>query len=292
MKPCGAGLAAILNGPEFLAAELYSFTLAGGTVLRYGDYDPALPVLVANGNSFPTSGLKFKRGQTRQAIGLEVGQLALDILADPLDATSYVNGLTFPAFVRGGGLDGATVQVDRCFMAAWGDCAANGTVTWFYGRVSDVTPGRTKTTLTVKSLPELLNQTMPRDVYQPGCLNTLYDPNTCTLSKAAFVAHSAAQAGSTASSIYIGPSGPPDGYFTLGTLVFTSGVNAGIVRTIQSHVAGHLVVPLPFPAAPAVNDSFDAYPGCDKTMAACTAKFANLANFRSQPFVPPPETSR
>jgi hypothetical protein len=32
------------------------------------------------------------------------------------------------------------------------------------------------------------------------------------------------------------------------------------------------------------------YPGCDKQQATCRGKFANLARFRGQPYVPAPET--
>jgi uncharacterized phage protein (TIGR02218 family) len=291
LKTISAGLAAIMAGNNFLLAELYTFVLAGGTVLRYGDYDPGLPVLVAGGNSFPASGLKFKRTRTRQTIGLQVGSIDVEIFADPSDTTSYVNGVPLQQFVDGGGLDGATVQVDRCFMSVWGDCATNGTLLWFYGRASDVTFGRTSVKLTVKDLRELLNINMPRDVYQPGCLNTLFDAN-CTLSKSAFINAGAAQSGSTASVINIGAGGPPDGYFALGTITFTSGANSGISRRIKAHAGGLLALSMAFPASPAVNDTFNAYPGCDLAKATCQNKFANLNNFRGQLFVPVPETAR
>jgi uncharacterized phage protein (TIGR02218 family) len=294
VKTISTGLQTILAGNQFLVAELYSFTLIDGTVLRYGDYEPALPVLSANGHDYPAGGLKFTRTRARQALGLEVGELDLEIFADPDDSTSHVNGVSFQEFVRGGGLDGALVRVDRCFMSIWGDCATNGTLPWIVdSRFSVSVIGRTTIKPTVKDLTELLNITMPRDVYQPGCLNTLYDLDTCTLVKSSFAGAGSAQAGSTASNIFIGTVGAPaDGYFTLGTITFTSGVNSGISRTIQSYVGGHIIVPMPFPSAPAVDDTFNAYPGCDKTKATCLAKFSNLANFRGQPFIPVPETAR
>ena len=48
------------------------------------------------------------------------------------------------------------------------------------------------------------------------------------------------------------------------------------------------MAPLPNPPSP--GDGFQAYPGCDLSMAACAAKFANLPRFRGQPFIPAPST--
>jgi uncharacterized phage protein (TIGR02218 family) len=297
VKTISAGLQTILAGNQFLVAELYSFTLIDGTVLRYGDYEPALPVLSANGHDYPAGGLKFTRTRARQALGLEVGELDLEIFADPDDSTSHVNGVSFQEFVRGGGLDGALVRVDRCFMSIWGDCATNGTLPWIVdSRFSVSVLGRTTIKPTVKDLTELLNITMPRDVYQPGCLNTLYDLDTCTLVKSSFKVLGAVTAGSTASLIKTDVTSHPS-VFTLGTIKFTSGTNDGLVRTVKNHFdnglsIGQLTVSLPLLAAPAVGDTFEAYPGCDKTQATCLAKFSNLANFRGQPFIPVPETAR
>jgi uncharacterized phage protein (TIGR02218 family) len=48
----------------------------------------------------------------------------------------------------------------------------------------------------------------------------------------------------------------------------------------------------PLPLVPSAGDAFTAYPGCDKTQATCTTKFANLGAFRGFPFIPQPETAR
>lgn len=296
MKSISGGLSAILAGNEFLSVELYTFVLLGGTVLRYGDYALGLPTLVANGNSFPASGVKFIRSQVKQSLGLQVDQLTLDIFADPNDSTSFVNGLSFHNFVRGGGLDGATLQLDRCYMTTWGDCSTNGTMPWFYGLCSDAQCGRTKTTLTVKAVTELMNMTMPRDVYQPSCLNTLFDVNTCKLTKASFAVTGTVGSGSTVSLINTGLSNPA-GYFDLGTIKFTSGANNGVIRTIQNYhdnglSSGQLTFALPLLAAPSNGDTFTAYPGCNKTTSVCANTFSNLVNFRGMPFIPVPETAQ
>ena len=59
-------------------------------------------------------------------------------------------------------------------------------MTLFKGRLGDVDQiGRTTAKLTVNSDLVLLDIDMPRNVYQPTCLHTLYDSG-CTLVKNAF----------------------------------------------------------------------------------------------------------
>ena len=47
----------------------------------------------------------------------------------------------------------------------------------------------------------------------------------------------------------------------------------------------------PLPAAVANGDTFQVWPGCDKVQATCSGKFANLARFRGQPYIPMAETA-
>ena len=81
------------------------------------------------------------------------------------------------------------------------------------------------------------------------------------------------------------------GYFELGTLVFTSGENEGVSRSIKSYAPGVINFVFPLPFDPASGDTFTVYPGCDKQMSTCGAKFNNLANFGGEPFIPVPETA-
>ena len=62
MKPASTALVALLASSEqFMMADLYTFTLAGGLVLRYS----AAPTAVsANGHTFAL-GPKFERSKTK-----------------------------------------------------------------------------------------------------------------------------------------------------------------------------------------------------------------------------------
>lgn len=86
-----------------------------------------------------------------------------------------------------------------------------------------------------------------------------------------------------------------NGYFAQGVLTFTSGVNTGLSRTIQTYTNNGSnnvcnVIP-PFPQAPSVGDSFVATAGCDRRISTCQAKFNNLVHFMGYPFVPVPESA-
>jgi len=284
MKPASAALIALLTSArQFHMADLFSFTLAGGGTFRFSGMDVDLAV---GASLYAAGGLKFQRGATRLTRGLEVDTLEVTVFAD---ASALFNGTPFLPFVRSGGLDGAGLVLERAFMPMLHDTAA-GAVTLFDGRIADIELGRSQARLTVKSWLELLNLKLPRNVYQPGCLHTLFDSG-CGLSKAAFAVAGSVAGGSDRSSINTDLAAA-DGTFDLGTIEFAGGANAGQKRTIKSQAGGTVRLSYPLPLAPAAGDGFTAYPGCDKTSATCAVKFANLANFRGFPYIPVPETAR
>ncbi len=292
MKPASQALKALLASRQFYAADLYTFTLAGGGMLRYcgGDRD-----ISAGGNRFPAGGQsgpyfdrKDAKAKCHWKIGVEVDTLVFDVL--PGSAT--VLGAPFLAAVRQGVFDGAELQLERAFMPTYGDTSA-GTVILFAGRVAEVDAGRSVATFTVNSHLELLNLQMPRNLYQPGCVNNLGDAS-CAVSLASFATSGTALAGSSAS-VLTASLAQATGYFDQGKLTFTGGANAGLWRSVKSWVAGSpgtLSLLAPFPNAPAAGDAFTLYPGCDKTLGTngC-AKFSNQANFRGMPYIPTPDTA-
>jgi hypothetical protein len=89
------------------------------------------------------------------------------------------------------------------------------------------------------------------------------------------------------------PAQASSGWFTLGTITFTSGALAGRQQMIVDYTnpsgSGIIQTTPPLPVAPSAGDSFIALPGCDKTMTTCTSKFSNLTNYAGLPFIPLPE---
>src|SRR5262249_56535499 len=107
------------------------------------------------------------------------------------------------------------------------------------------------------------------DLFQSGCVNSLYDV-ACGVTKTSYAMTGTAAAGSTAT-LVAATLAQASGWFDQGSITFTSGQNAGFARTVKSYIAGSpgtLSLIAPFPFAPAAGDPFPAYPRCDQTIAA------------------------
>lgn len=80
------------------------------------------------------------------------------------------------------------------------------------------------------------------------------------------------------------------GFFTGGSLTFTSGANAGARLTIKSHRQSEMRATLALwtPPGGAVlpGDAISIVAGCDKSPSSCKTKFDNIVNFRGFPHMP------
>jgi uncharacterized phage protein (TIGR02218 family) len=288
MKPTSAALVTYLNGARatadvpLLMADAFTFTLRSGLVLCYTNVDVTFSYggKTYLGNSVLIDGLKY-----RAAVGLEVDRQQITVSARSTDTITA--GAPFLQALRDGSFDFCQVERQRIFFSDEIGGTAIGAVTLFVGRLGAINEiGRSTAKLTVNSDLALLDIDMPRNVYQPTCLHTLYDSG-CTLVKNAFGTSGTVGSGSTASVInWSGASAN----FQQGTITFTSGVNASVSATVGSAVAGtSLTLLYPLESVPATGDAFTVYFGCDHTPGTCQSRFANLANFRGFPYVPPPQ---
>ena len=286
MKTTTSAVMAAINAARAAAdaplvfAECFTFTLAGGAVLTWTNVD--LPVTY-NGATFSANGPLVQGLKYKANVGLEVDKQQIIIAARPTDLISGSPALNA---IRAGAFDGATVQRDRVFLTAIGGNVIGG-VMLFHGRVSTVDQvGRTSAQITVASDLVILDYDMPRNLYSATCVHTLYDSG-CGVIRGTFSANGTVGAGSTAT--LINTSVAAAGH-AQGSIVFTSGVNANVRATVKSAAPGaSLSLMYPLPSPPTAGDAFTVAFGCDHTRGTCQAKFANLANFRGFPFVPPPQ---
>ena len=76
------------------------------------------------------------------------------------------------------------------------------------------------------------------------------------------------------------------GYFTSGTITWTSGNNIGLSQDIKEFATKQIVLAEPMPFSIQVADTFSIVAGCDKIFDTCKTKFNNVVNFRGEPHVP------
>lgn len=232
----------------------------------------------------------FHRGTWRCTRGLDSDELEVDIL---YDGNTRLLGQTPGAFANAGGFDQASVRLDKALAPSWANPVVNGVVNCFVGIVGEVKAGSSKVALTVNNNLLYLNQSFPTNYFLPQCNHALFDGG-CGLNASAFAINGAVTAaGSTPGVLAFSTNlTQADGWFSLGYLVWTSGSNVGVQCSIATYynANGQTQLIYPLTIAPAVGDTFTAYPGCDKLLTTCQSKFDNQPKFRGYPFVPTPET--
>ena len=277
----GATLALLDSGADFQMVDLWAIRLNGGAMIYWHGAGVSAPLNFAGQTYLPGPGID--RGKISTKLGVEVATLDVEIAATPAD---LINGAPLIPFAQGRGFDGATLILYRGFLQSWTPpYHIVGATIDFSGRVTELKDlSRAKFTLTVSAWTVLLNVNMGPDIFQAGCLNQHYDAD-CGLTPVNVTGAVSSGATTTAFNTSLSE---PDGYFSKGTLTFTSGANAGLSRAVQSFTSsgGLVTVAFPLPFPPGAGDAFIAVRGCLLTMADCTAQ-SNLTRFRGQPFIPP-----
>jgi uncharacterized phage protein (TIGR02218 family) len=283
MKTVSTALAALLATGNFVRADLWTITLNGGLVVRWTSHDQPIQF---GGNTF-LKGPAIDRGAISEKVGVEVATIDLAITAV---ASDLINGTAIIPFIAKHGLDGASVKLERVFAVNWA-APMVGSAIRFAGKVTSINSIQgAMAHLTVSSWLVLLNASAPRNLFQAGCLHTLYDTG-CTISPGSY-STAGTVAGSGGAQAFGSGLTPVLNYYAQGRVLFTSGANSGISRTVKSNDAsGNFTLVTPLPAACAIGDTFTAYAGCDLSMATCSAKFSNLQHFKGFPFVPLPTTA-
>lgn len=312
MKSAPSGLVGLLAGGAFVFCDLYVFTLVTGEVLRYTTAD----VDVVYGGHTYSSALFFDQSGNKAVghwkTGLDVDTWTVYVMpveVDPVTGAAFpvtIGSVGWLAAVAGGALDGATVDIHRAYWPAWPQpwtsplpaySDGSGTyviVDYFAGRVAGCDLMRNQAVITVNSWLDQFQLSMPRNTWQSSCRHTLFDAG-CTLNATSFVGSGIVTTVSNQATFQTNLS-QAAGYFSLGRLVWSSGLNAGFARTVRYYYGGGsalggilLIAPMPFTIQG--GDAFTIYPGCDKTLATCTGTFNNAVNFGGQDLIPPPETA-
>ncbi len=284
MRNASTKLIALLDADQFLMADLYTITTVQGDVYRYTNYD--LDLIVAN-QIFKADGPIISREGISLSLGVEVDNLSVSI--DTTDDQHFDNVRVVQAF-HNGQMDGARFKLERIFMDMHTptDTSA-GTLKLFEGRIIEPELDRNVIEFNVASDLDDLHIQMPRNLYQPGCSNTLFD-NGCGLLRDNFAVNTTVEASSNTSRILCTLT-QPQGWFTQGVVEFLEDGNKGLKRTIRLHESGTLILTLPLLEQPKAGQKIRVYPGCDKRLETCTNRFNNRNRFAGKPFIPVPETA-
>jgi uncharacterized phage protein (TIGR02218 family) len=239
--------------------------------------------------TYVVGNVRAERGDITLSVGLSVDECKVTLHCYP---GSVMGVLSVPNFTLIGGFDNAHLKIELAVMPSYGDTSL-GAIHLFEGNITDVVMDLSKVELTVSSAAVLLNAQVPRIVYQPSCTHTLFD-SQCGLRAADFTVSRTVVDSWSTGEISFSDSGASNLY-TLGRITFTSGANAGLSRTVKSHVmlaGGAVVLPLyPFPFIAATGDNFTISLGCYKSRALCTSRFNNASQFLGWEYMPVPEVS-
>jgi uncharacterized phage protein (TIGR02218 family) len=274
MKNLSPALQSHLDEGTTTLSWCWRISRSDGVALGFTDHDRPLAF---DGTAFePESG--FAASEIRAGSDLAVdAQDATGVLtSDRITETDILDGRW----------DNAAVELWR---VNWADTSQR--VLLRRGAVGQIRRGRMAFVAEVRSLAHVLGQTVGR-TFQAGCDAALGDLRcgidlenpiykgrgnvTDLLRDRAFMAS--------------GLAGFDAGWFTSGTLTLTSGANSGRITEVLAHGRDGSIATLTLQEAPvraiAEGDSFVARAGCDKRITTCSAKFANVANFRGFPNIP------
>ncbi len=274
MKALSPALQAHLDDGTTTLSWCWRISRADGVLLGFTDHDR---VLTFDGTDFePESG--FAASEVRSGSDLSVdAQDAEGVLtSDRITETDIIDGRW----------DAAQVELWR---VNWAETSQR--VLLRRGAVGQIRRGRMAFVAEVRSLAHVLGQTVGR-TFQASCEAALGDGRcrvdlenatykgtglvTDLLRNRAFMATGLAAFAAA--------------WFTSGTITWTSGANTGRITEVLAHDLAGGIATLTLLEAPvrpiAEGDGFIARAGCDKRMATCGTKFANISNFRGFPSIP------
>ncbi|AOZ05968.1 DUF2163 domain-containing protein [Cupriavidus malaysiensis] len=272
---------ALLNSGQVARCDLYTIRLPSFAEYRYTNADVAIS---AGGRNFVHDGPEIHGARMRQSRGLDPDEQRLTVLVKP---EHTIGGVSWLTALRSGALDEAEVVIEKAFLADWG--APAHALEWFRGTVQEASGDDLAIQLAVESDSARFGQMLPRELFGPGCVRDLFDAG-CGVNKAAYRVDAAVTGGNRAR-IHTTLNRPAE-WFSRGYLVFTSGPNSGVRRSVvrSEAVNGALEFSMPLVFDPRPGDAFMAWPGCDKTAETCGAKYNNRPRFKATPYVPVPET--
>ncbi len=274
MKTLPAGLQAHLDTGATTLCWCWRLTRRDGTAFGFTDHDRDLSF---DGTMFEASA-GFTATEIKDAVGLSVDNLDVE--------GALQSGRLEEDQLSGGAFDDARVEI---FRVNWQD--PNQRVLMRFGSLGEVKRTGQAFTAEVRGLAHYLGQPKGR-LYQFACDADVGNAR-CGVAIGGTIFRGIGTIASSVSTRSFKASGLgsyASGWFARGLATFTSGINQGRAIEVKRHSlsAGSATIELwqELPTAPAIGDTFQITAGCDKHLATCRSKFANVANFRGFPHMP------
>jgi uncharacterized phage protein (TIGR02218 family) len=272
MRDIAPALAARLGGATTLC-HCWRLLLQDGTRLGFTDHDENITF----DSTVFAAASGFDAGAVDSELGLSIGggEVSGALSADAIEEADLV----------GGRYDGARVET---WLVDWTTTEAR--LLFDVGVIGEVRRSEFAFTAEVRSLAAYFDEPQGR-YFQLGCAADLGDSRCMIdLTQPAYRCVGVVASTDGRMMLTVAGAGFADGFFTGGSVLFTSGANAGQRATIKSHRddAGAAIVSLWAATGKSIaaGDAVILVAGCDKSLATCTAKFANQVNFRGFPHMP------
>jgi len=268
VKTASTGLTAHLAQPVTRLATLLRVERRDGVVLGFADSDIDV--------EFGGVVHRARTGATASAV-----ESSADLAVDNLELVGLLSGADVTeADLESGRWDGAAVRVSQVNLAD----LAQGELVLRVGELGQVERRGGTFRAEIRGLMNALQRTITR-AYLPSCDADLGDTR-CAANLGGFTHAGSVTAVTDAANFTAAALVQAAAYFDFGLLTWTSGANSGRAMEVRRHLAGgmiELLMAMPEPVL--VGDAFTAVAGCNKTLAHCTAKFANVVNYRGFPHV-------
>jgi len=275
-----------LTKEELYIAEIYKITLSTGKELfltNYGKMErmaKKLPVI--DKHMYEPIPIKRSKIKFYMDLRIDIVNIEFGIQSFTIEGKSIVQAIDY------GWFDGAKVIITQVNPD---DVTQQREI--FRGNVNKgIQYNRKIVKLSVTSILDILKREVPRIMYQEQCNHQLFN-TYCGLTKSSYKETGSVEANSTNIKIYnssvFGSGNHSLGYFELGELKMTSGNSNGISKPIRTHNDGHIILYETFKLGISVGDTFEVYPGCDKSGTTCDNKFNNYANFLGFEYIPRPD---
>lgn len=274
MKTFSPDLAAHLACGVTTLAWCWRITRADGVVYGFTDHDRPLAFDATLFES--ESGLIPSEIRTGSDLAVDAQDAEGVLTSDRITETDILDGRW----------DNAQVEVWR---VNWQDPAQR--VMMRRGAIGQIRRGRLAFVAEMRSLAHVLGQTAGRS-FQYACDAALGDARCRVDLDLPDYRASGMLAGLTSARAFVTPSlaAYASGWFAGGVIAWLSGANAGRRAEVMRHELGPstaTITLLEVPVRPlAPGDTFVIRAGCDKQIATCASKFANVANFRGFPHIP------